>query len=120
MVTLSRLIIVFLCSLLLSSCKSTQTVQTLETEKNIEATNLKQYQGLYTSNSGKNLYITTKGQDLFAQLEGQPSFQIFPKGNHNFYGKRLDIELTFIVVNSSVSELSVERMGRTFHFKKAI
>lgn len=120
MVIVSRLVIVFLCSLLLSSCKSTQAVQTLEEKENVEVSDLKQYSGLYTSNSGKNLYITTKGQELFAQLEGQPSFQIFPRGNHSFYGKRIDIELTFIIVDSAVTELTAERMERTFHFKKTI
>ena len=120
MVTLSRLVIVFLCSLLLSSCKSTQAVQTLEEKENVEVSDLKQYIGLYTSNSGKNLYIIAKGQELFAQLEGQPSFQIFPGVNHSFYGKSIDIELTFIIVDSIITAITAERMGRTFHFNKAI
>ncbi len=91
----------------------------VEKEISADSIDLRIYSGNFISDSGKmklNIIHTKNG--LFAQLAGNPPFEIYPKGNHQFFGKKVELEITFEVKDNVVSGLKVERMGQTFHFKK--
>ncbi|UII21695.1 beta-lactamase family protein [Fulvivirga ligni] len=78
------------------------------------------YSGKYISDSGQMiLTISSSNNHLYAQLAGNPAFEIYPKGDHQFYGKKIEIEMVFETSQQKVTGLSAERMGRTFHFKAA-
>lgn len=77
------------------------------------------YCGTFISDSNKMvLSISTSNNNLYARLGNNPPFEIYPKGNHQFFGKKIEIEFTFEITNGAISGLSAERMGRLFHFKK--
>ncbi len=77
------------------------------------------YSGSYVSDSGKmNLSVMNKQEGLFVQLAGNPVFQVYPRGKHLFFGKKIEIELEFETAGNAINGLKVERMGQTFHFKK--
>jgi len=80
---------------------------------------LKKYSGRFVSDSGKmKLQIIHHEQGLFAQLAGNPPFQVYPKGEHQFFGKKVDIDLTFETEGELIIGLKAERMGQVFHFSK--
>ena len=84
-----------------------------------ESVNLDMYSGTFTTDEIKMVLIIFKtGNSLYARLGGNPPFEIYPKGNHQFFGKKIEIELTFEVTNDLITGLSAERMGQLFHFKK--
>ncbi|CAN5478129.1 serine hydrolase domain-containing protein [soil metagenome] len=92
-----------------------------EKEKEIlpDSIDLKIYSGNFISDSGKmKLNIIYTKNNLFAQLVGNPPFEIYPKGDHRFFGKKVELEITFEVKDDVVSGLNVERTGQIFHFKK--
>ncbi len=84
-----------------------------------EPINPEMYSGTFISESNKmNLYISTVENSLYAKLGNNPLFEIYPKGNHRFFGKKIEIEFTFEITDDSITGLSAERMGQLFHFKK--
>ena len=92
---------------------------TLEQPISLDSVNPQIYCGQYTSDAGKmKLTITLNQKSLFAQLAGNPPFQIYPKGNHQFFGKKLEIQLHFTFNQGIITGLTAERMGQTFNFKK--
>ncbi|MTI89331.1 MAG: beta-lactamase family protein [Balneolaceae bacterium] len=77
------------------------------------------YTGNYESPSGRmKLSIIKKNGQLFARLAANPPFRIYPKGNHLFFGKKVEIELSFKIKDGEISGLTGERMGRKFQFRK--
>lgn len=77
------------------------------------------YCGKFISDSNKmTLTISEIKNSLYAQLAGNPPFEIYPKGNHQFFGKKIEIEITFEMNNERAIGLKAERMGKSFHFKK--
>lgn len=90
-----------------------------ETEVAKESVNLERYSGKFISDSNKMaLSISTVQNSLYAKLGNNPPFEIYPRGNHQFFGKKIEIELTFEVTNDLINGLSAERMGQIFHFRK--
>jgi CubicO group peptidase (beta-lactamase class C family) len=83
------------------------------------AVDLNLYTGNFLSDSNNmNLRIIQNESGLFAKLGGNPAFQIYPKGNHQFFGKKVDIQFSFDIKDGAVRSLTAEGMGRTFHFTK--
>lgn len=83
------------------------------------AVNLALYAGTFLSDlNNMNLRIIQNETGLFAKLGGNPAFQIYPKGNHHFFGKKIDIQFSFEIKGEIVQGLTAEGMGRTFHFTK--
>ncbi len=81
--------------------------------------NLENYCGKFIADSNKMLLTITKLENnLYAQLAGRPPFEIYPKGNHQFFGKKVEIEFTFDVENDKAILLKAEGMGQVFYFKK--
>ncbi len=84
-----------------------------------DSLNLKVYAGDYHSDhSDMTLSIALIENGLYAKLGRNPPFQIYPKGNHQFFGKKIEIDFTFEITNDLISGLKAERMGQSFHFKK--
>ena len=83
------------------------------------STDLDLYAGSYISDSGQmKLNIVKNENGLIAQMGGNPAFQIYPKGEHEFFGKKIEILFSFKLTNGKVSGLTAERMGQKFEFKK--
>lgn len=90
-------------------------------EKSVEVAeaDLERYEGTYLSETSEmRLEIKKNGQVLFAQLGGNPAFQIYPKGNDTFFGKKVEVTMTFEADGPRINGVKAERMGRTFAFIK--
>ncbi|ARN76770.1 hypothetical protein BST97_01440 [Nonlabens spongiae] len=84
-----------------------------------KSVNLEMYSGSFISETSKMVLIIKNVENsLYAKLGNNPPFKIYPKGNHQFFGKKIEIEITFQIDNDLVSGLMAERMGKTFNFKK--
>lgn len=84
-----------------------------------ESDKLEMYSGSFISETSKMVLIIKKVEtSLYAKLGNNPPFEIYPKGNHQFFGKKIEIEITFQIDNDLVSGLMAERMGKTFNFIK--
>ncbi|GAB4286972.1 MAG: serine hydrolase domain-containing protein [Ignavibacteriaceae bacterium] len=84
-----------------------------------DSIHLEMYSGTFVSDSNNMvLNISRINNNLYSRLGNNPPFEIYPKGNHRFFGKKIDIEFTFEITNDSITEVSAERMGQIFHFKK--
>ena len=84
-----------------------------------ESVNLEMYSGTFISDSNKiALSISTDKNNLYAKLGNNPTFEIYSKGNHQFFGKKIEVEFTFQITNENITGLSAKRMGQLFHFKK--
>jgi CubicO group peptidase (beta-lactamase class C family) len=53
------------------------------------------YVGIYHFAPTITLTITREGGQMYAQLTGQPKFEIFAEGEHDFFLKVVDAQLTF-------------------------
>jgi CubicO group peptidase (beta-lactamase class C family) len=75
---------------------------------------LDDYVGQYDYQSA-NMTITRKGDRLFAQLAGQAEFEIFPKGDDEFYWKVVEASVKFLRdENGKVNRAAHTQNGRTF------
>jgi len=84
-----------------------------------KSVNLEMYSGNFISKTSKMVLVLKKvGNSLYAKLGSNPPFEIYPKGNHQFFGKKIEIDITFQINNDLVSGLMAERMGKTFNFIK--
>src|SRR5262249_7433977 len=54
------------------------------------------YVGQYELGAGDVFTIRRDGDKLQAQLTGQPSFEVFPESETNFFYKFVDAQLTFV------------------------
>lgn len=80
---------------------------------------ISQYEGEYLSDSGQmTLKIKLAENQLYAQLGPNPPFAIYPKGEHQFIGKKVNVDFTFEWEEDTVSGITAKRMGQTFHFKR--
>lgn len=90
-----------------------------QAEISTENIDLGKYTGRFVSASGNmQLNIVSQGGKLFAQLAGRPPFEIYSKGNHQFFGKKVEIDFTFVLENEIVTSIKASRMGQEFSFKK--
>lgn len=90
-------------------------------EKSVEVAeaDLERYEGTYLSETSEmRLEIKKNGRALFAKLGASPAFQIYPKGNDTFFGKKVEVTMTFEADGQGINGVKAERMGRTFAFKK--
>jgi len=70
------------------------------------------YVGQYELGAGDVLTVRRDGDKLRAQLTGQPSFQIFPESETNFFYKVVDAQLTFVKgTHGKVTELVLHQNG---------
>jgi hypothetical protein len=65
-------------------------------DENTDATLYNDYAGRYEYPGGAVLTVSTEDNKLFAQLTGQPRFEIFPRGNEEFFWKVVDAQVRFV------------------------
>ncbi len=84
-----------------------------------EPVNLEMYTGKFISDSNNMALTIFKVENsLYAKMGKNPAFEIYSKGNHQFFGKKVEIEFTFEINNHLVIGLFAEKMSQKFHFKK--
>ncbi len=95
-------------------------VPTIE-EVSVKPENIGIYSGKFIADENQMVLSIIKVQNsLFAKLGGNPPFEIYPKDNHQFFGKKVEIEFTFKLNESNfVTGLLAEGMGKSFQFRKA-
>lgn len=82
--------------------------------------NLEMYSGEFIADENKIVLSIIKAENsLYAKLGGNPPFEIYPKGNHQFFGKKVEIDFFFAVNDADVvTSLTANGMGKSFQFKK--
>lgn len=84
-----------------------------------EPTNHDIYMGTFISDSNEMaLSIFKVKNSVYAKLGNNPPFEIYPKGKHQFLGKKVEINFNFEVTDNTATGLSAEGMGKIFHFRK--
>ena len=95
------------------------TIPATQTQATSDQSNFDLFAGSYTSESGQmKLEIVKTQSGLFAQMGRNPAFQIYPKSDHEFFGKKIEILLSFKIQEGKVLGLTAERMGQKFEFNK--
>ncbi|WP_394749249.1 serine hydrolase [Spongiimicrobium salis] len=90
-------------------------------EQSINTTLLEHYTGVYRSiTKGATLSISRKDDRLFAQLGKKPSFEIYAKGDYEFFGKKIAVTISFENENDSITGCTAKRLGKSFYFKKEL
>jgi hypothetical protein len=64
-------------------------------EASVKPKDLQQYVGRYELSGIGVMHITTEENKLYAQLSGQPTFEIFPLAENEFFWKVVDARLKF-------------------------
>ena len=82
--------------------------------------NIEMYSGKFIADRNQMVLSIIKIENsLYAKLGGNPPFEIYPKVNHQFFGKKVEIEFTFEVNDANlVTGLLANGMGKSFQFKK--
>jgi CubicO group peptidase (beta-lactamase class C family) len=79
---------------------------------------LEAFTGRYTSGD-QELTIGLSGDQLYAKLGPNPPFEIYPESRNKFYGKKVNVHLTFNLDGEGNSTgLEAEGRGQTHHFNK--
>ncbi|MGB0525210.1 MAG: hypothetical protein ACPGJS_19715 [Flammeovirgaceae bacterium] len=47
-----------------------------------------------------------------------PKFQLYPRAKHRFLGKKIGIELEFLLKDGNIMGVKASKQGQTFQFKK--
>ena len=77
------------------------------------------YPGNYTAEAnGMALTVTGVDDRLYAKLGGNPPFEIYPMDIHRFFGKKVEVNLTFQVSEGIVTGLLAERSGQSHLFTR--
>lgn len=69
--------------------------QSYTTDTTLSTEDLKQYEGRYDYGGGAVLTVAAEEGKLFAQMTGQQRFEIFPRGDDEFYWKVVDARVKF-------------------------
>ena len=77
------------------------------------------YVGTYQLAPNFIFTVTRDGSHLFAQLDGQPTFEIFPEGERDYFYKVVDAQITFVTDSSGkATELILHQNGLDQHAKR--
>lgn len=79
-------------------------------KKTIDPKILDTYVGRYDY-GGPILTVTRQGNRLFAQLTGQPTFEIFPKSETEYFWKVVDAQVTFVKNEQGEVTRAIHRQG---------
>jgi serine-type D-Ala-D-Ala carboxypeptidase/endopeptidase len=70
------------------------------------------YTGQYELAPGLVMNITREGDHLMAQLTGQPKVELFAEGEHEYFVKVVDVQITFVTgIDGRATELVVHQGG---------
>ncbi|WP_185154215.1 serine hydrolase [Fulvivirga sp. M361] len=92
----------------------------LETNKEItlDASDLEKYVGRYEYPGSTIMNVTLDDGHLFARLTGQNGYEIFPKGEHVFFWKVVNAEITFLLDGDEVVSAMHKQSGHEFKAAK--
>jgi CubicO group peptidase (beta-lactamase class C family) len=77
------------------------------------------YLGSYTAEmNGMVLTIGRVKDRMYVKLGSNPPFEIYTKGNHQFFGKKVAVDFTFQLEEGAVTGLLAERGGQVHTFRK--
>jgi len=77
------------------------------------------YVGNYQLTPTFVLTVTRDQDHLFVQVTGQPRFEIFPEGDHDYFLKVVDAQITFITDDKGrATELVLHQSGQHQHAKR--
>ncbi|GJM30286.1 MAG: hypothetical protein DHS20C17_29210 [Cyclobacteriaceae bacterium] len=65
-------------------------------DENADTSLYHSYVGRYSYPGGAVLTVSAEDSQLFAQITGQPRFEIFPRGNEEFFWKVVDASIRFV------------------------
>jgi len=71
----------------------------------------KLYAGQYEYPGGAIMTITVEDNKLFAKLGGQSKYEIYPKGDHQFFWKVVDAEITFHVNDNGLVDYATHKQS---------
>jgi CubicO group peptidase (beta-lactamase class C family) len=87
-------------------------------EVTLDAPTLEKYAGRYTLSPDLILKVVREGNHLMIQ-EGTANHEMFAEGDHDFFSKTADDEITFAVdAQGHVTEMVLATGGRTMSFKR--
>jgi CubicO group peptidase (beta-lactamase class C family) len=93
--------------------------QSYTTDTTLSAEQLKIYEGRYDYGGGAVLTVMVDKDKLMAQMTGQAQFQIFPKGNDEFYWKVVEARIKFNKNAKGEIETAIHYQGgREMNVKK--
>lgn len=84
----------------------------LQQQARLSDEQLKAFEGTYV-HDGQELRILQQGNQLYAKMGNRPPFEIYPKSNREFYGKKVNVQLIF-----KEDGLETEVRGQTLRFSK--
>ena len=88
-------------------------------DENADTSRYHDYVGRYAYPGGAVLTVSKEGHQLFAQLTGQPKFEIFPRGNKEFFWKVVDATVRFVPDEAGeVTHAVHTQAGQTFEAPK--
>jgi CubicO group peptidase (beta-lactamase class C family) len=80
---------------------------------------LKKYEGRFDYGSGMVLTVTAEADKLYAQMSGQPRFEIFPRGNDEFFWKVVEARIKFLKNDAGEIDGAIHYQGgREMNVKK--
>jgi len=75
--------------------------------------------GVTSLTQNSPLAITREGNHLFAQATGQSKVELFPEGDHEYFLKAVDAEITFVTDSSGrATELILHQNDADPHAKR--
>jgi CubicO group peptidase (beta-lactamase class C family) len=75
--------------------------------------------GRYQFPNGPVMTVKRQNERFFTQVGDQPQFEIAPEGDHDFFVKTFDAQLTFVTDgNGKATELIVHQGGENVHAKR--
>jgi hypothetical protein len=80
---------------------------------------LKKYEGRYDYGSGMVLTVAAEADKLYAQMTGQARFEIFPRGNDEFFWKVVEARIKFLKNDAGEIDGAIHYQGgREMNVKK--
>jgi len=77
------------------------------------------YVGRYQLPGGVVMAVTRENERFFTQVGGQPKFEILPEGDHDFFVKAFDAQVSFVTDGGSkATELIIRQGGESVHAKR--
>lgn len=84
----------------------------------MSAAELQIFTGRYMQDQHE-LNILLIGDQLYAKLGANPPFEIYPENRFKFYGKKVNVRITFKSDREGIiTGLEAEARGQTSHFNK--
>jgi D-alanyl-D-alanine-carboxypeptidase/D-alanyl-D-alanine-endopeptidase len=89
------------------------------TEVRVDTSLYDSYAGNYKLDQEFALTVSREGDRLFTQATGLAKYEIFPEGEHEFFYKAMDTQITFVMEDEGyATELLLHQYGETNQLKR--